>query len=92
MLGLCEYLSDAQIVEIASSAARVMSPGTWVVLNSLSKSHGTDRFFRRVFGLHMIHRNPDQIRSLMSQAGFGDFISHPEPLGVYHVITGRRKA
>jgi len=80
MLGLCEYLSDEQIVDIASAAAKVMSPGTWVVSNSLSKAHGTDRFFRRVFGLNMIHRGPDQIRSLMSR------------LGVYHVVVGRRQA
>lgn len=90
MLGLCEYLTDEQIVSIASTVGRVMSPGTAIVVNSISKAHGTDRFFRRVFGLHLIHRSEDEIRRLMASAGFVDFVSHREPLGVYHVMVGRR--
>ena len=50
MLGLCEYLSDEQIVTIARSAGEIMSAGTGIAFNSLSRRHGTDRFFRRVFG------------------------------------------
>lgn len=90
MLGICEYLGDEQIVTIARAAADLMPAGAPIVFNSISKSHGTDRFFRRVFGLHMIHRSPDELSGLMQQAGFGDFIAHREPLGVYHVIIGRK--
>jgi len=90
MLGICEYLTDRQIIEIAGVAARVMPPRTSIVFNSLSKAHGNDRFFRRVFGLHMIHRTPQQLQHLMEQAGFGDFHATREPLGVYHVIIGHR--
>jgi len=67
-----------------------MPPGTAIVLNSLSKAHGNDRFFRRVFGLHMTHRTPLQLQELFAGAGFGQFVATPEPLGVYHVIVGRR--
>jgi len=91
MLGICEYLEDDQIVSIASAAAEVMPAGAPIVFNSLSKAHGNDRFFRRVFGLHMIHRRPDHLQSLMNRAGFMDFTATAEPLGVYHVIVGRRK-
>ena len=90
MIGICEYLSDDQIVEIVCAAAAVMPPGSAIVFNSISKSHGTDRFFRRVFGLHMNHRSPEQLQSLIGKAGFGDFTATAEPLGVYHVIVGRK--
>ncbi|MGB2821884.1 MAG: class I SAM-dependent methyltransferase family protein [Phycisphaerae bacterium] len=90
MLGICEYLSDEQIADIARAVAEVMPPGAPLVLNSLSKAHRTDRFFRRVFGLHMNHRSPEHLQRLIAGAGFGDFISIPEPLGVYHVVVGRR--
>ncbi len=92
MLGICEYLSDDQIRGIARAASEVMPDGAAIVFNSLSYAHGTDRFFRRVFGLHMIHRSPRQIRDLVRTAGFGDFVVLPEPLGVYHVIVGRKAA
>ena len=92
MLGICEYLTNEQIVEVAGAAAEVMPTGAGIVFNSLSKAHGNDRFFRRVFGLHMTHRSPHRLQALMRQAGFSDFNSIPEPLGVYHVIVGRRKA
>lgn len=91
MLGICEYLSDGAIVDIARGVADIMPPGSAVVFNSLSKAHGTDRFFRRVFGLHMIHRSPGELQRLMESAGFGGFVSIPEPLGVYHVIAGYRR-
>jgi ubiquinone/menaquinone biosynthesis C-methylase UbiE len=89
MIGICEYLTDEQILDIVNSLADVMAPGGSVVFNSISTAHGTDRFFRRVMGLHMIHRSPEQLSALFAQAGFGDFVSIPEPLGVYHVIVGR---
>ncbi len=92
MLGICEYLTDAQIVAIIRAVSDVAPPGCALVFNSLSKLHGTDRFFRRVFGLHMTHRSPRELQALVAQGGFGDFTAFPEPLGVYHVIVGRKSA
>lgn len=91
MLGLCEYIPQDLLVALARSAWGMMPPGAPLVFNSLSNTHGTDRFFRRVFGLHMIHRDPGVICRLFEQAGFGEFTSHREPMGVYHVIVGRRQ-
>ena len=90
MVGICEYLDDAQVAEITRAVAEVMPSGASFVTNSLSAAHGTDRFFRRVFGLHMIHRSPEQLTRLMQPAGLTDFRVHPEPLGVYHVIVARK--
>jgi hypothetical protein len=90
MVGICEYLTDAEVTDMARAAAREMRPGATIVFNSLSAAHGTDRFFRRVFGLRLIHRTPEHLADLMRAASFSDFVSLPEPLGVYHVIIGRK--
>ena len=57
MIGICEYLTDAQVTDIASAVAKVMPPGAPILFNNLTRRHGNDRFFRRVFGLHMTHRS-----------------------------------
>jgi hypothetical protein len=90
MVGICEYLSDEQLRGILGCLSDVMPPGAAIVFNSLSPTHGTDRFFRRVFGLHMIHRTPEELQALVGPAGFTDFKVLAEPLGVYHVIIGRK--
>jgi len=90
LIGICEYLGDRAILEVAQAVWRVAHPGTAVVFNSLSFNHGTDRFLRKVFGLHMIHRSPRQLQSVLAQAGFGEFECLPEPLGVYHICVGRK--
>lgn len=91
MIGICEYLNDEHLIRVAKALASVMPTQSPVVFNSLSESHGTDRFFRRVFGLHMIHRSEDHLQEIMSSAGFGQFVSWLEPLGVYKVIVARRR-
>lgn len=88
-IGIFEYITDEQIGGIAQALQRVMPRGSAIVFNSISLRHGTDRFFRRVFGLHMIHRSPEQLQRLLAPAGFGDFEVFPEPLGVYDVVVGR---
>ena len=91
MLGICEYLLDEEIVTIAQAVASLMPDHGSIVFNSISEAHGTDRFFRRVFGLHMHHRTPKELCGMMAQAGIGEFRVHPEPLGVYHVVVGRKQ-
>ncbi|MCD4824298.1 MAG: class I SAM-dependent methyltransferase [Phycisphaerae bacterium] len=92
MVGICEYLEDEQITSIARAVAEVMPAGTSIVFNSISKRHGTDRFFRRVFGLHMIHRSPQQLQELLEPVGFGEFTVFAEPLGVYNIVVCKRLA
>lgn len=90
MLGLCEYLTDEQIRSIVRAIAEVMPKGSAIVTNSLSDAHGTDPFFRRVFGLNMIYRTPRQLQELIEPSGFGDYQLLAEPLGVYSVMVARR--
>jgi hypothetical protein len=90
MLGLCEHLTDRQIVDIAGSVAAVMPAGAPILFNNITRRHGNDRFLRRVFGVHMTYRSVEEISGLMRAAGFDNFTIHREPLGVYHVIVGHR--
>lgn len=90
MIGICEYLTDEQVVSIVEAIGRIAPEGSWIVSNSISPRHGTDRFFRRVFGLHMNHRTPEHLQGLLGRGGFGQFASYLEPLGVYHVMLGRK--
>ena len=90
MLGICEYLSDGYVKSITAEVAAVMPKGAAIVFNSLSPAHGTDRFFRRIFGLNMIHRSAQQLQDLMGSAGFGEFKKVSEPLGVYDIVIGRK--
>jgi cyclopropane fatty-acyl-phospholipid synthase-like methyltransferase len=90
MLGICEYLTDQQIVDIIQAVSAVMPAGSAIVANSISRRHGTDRFFRRVFGLHMTYRNRQELEALFSRGGLGNFTSTAEPLGVYHILVGHK--
>jgi hypothetical protein len=90
MLGICEYLTDEQISEIVGAVASVTPRGASIVFNCLSPAHGTDRFFRRVFGLNMIYRNQAQLQALLAPRGWGDFAAVAEPLGVYQVVVAHR--
>lgn len=90
MVGICEYLEDEQITSILRAVGTMMDPGTSIVFNSISDRHGTDRFFRNVFGLHMHHRAPEQVEALLAPAGFGEFVRFTEPLGVYSVVAGTK--
>jgi len=92
MSGICEHRGDEPVERIARAAAGQMPAGSAILVNSISPNHGTDRFVRRVFGVHMNYRCPAEIAELMERAGFGDFETHPEPLGVYHVMVGRKAA
>jgi SAM-dependent methyltransferase len=91
MIGIIEYLPDAVVGDIARAIAEVMPPGGQLLANSLTRRHGTDRFFRRVFGLHMIHRTADEVRRLLDAAGIATEHVFTEPLGVYDVLICRKK-
>jgi predicted RNA methylase len=91
MIGIIEYLPDAVVLDIARAIVEAMPAGSVLVANSLTRKHGTDRFFRRVFDLHMIHRTADQVRGLLSDAGLTTEAVFTEPLGVYDVLVCRKK-
>jgi SAM-dependent methyltransferase len=91
MIGICEYLPDETVIDIARAIGDVMPSGCYLVANSISYRHGTDRFFRRVFDLNMAHRTPKRISEMLAEGGIETLHVVPEPLGVYHVLICRKK-
>ncbi|MDD4889587.1 MAG: class I SAM-dependent methyltransferase family protein [Phycisphaerae bacterium] len=90
MIGILEYLPDAIVSDIVKAISEVMPPGGQLIANSLTRRHGTDRFFRRVFDLHMIHRSADCVRKLLADSGIATDHVFTEPLGVYDVLVCRK--
>lgn len=91
MIGIIEYLPDEIVLDIIDAIGKVMPPGGRLVANSLTYRHGTDRFFRRVFDLHMIHRPADRVQEMLATGGLGTEKVFTEPLGVYDVLVCRKK-
>jgi SAM-dependent methyltransferase len=91
MIGIIEYLPDAVVLDIARAIVEAMPADGVLVANSLTRRHGTDRFFRRIFDLHMIHRTADQVGKLLGEAGLATEAVFTEPLGVYDVLVCRKK-
>ncbi|MCG3179543.1 MAG: hypothetical protein BIFFINMI_01879 [Phycisphaerae bacterium] len=91
MIGICEYLPDEAVRDLARAVSDVMPPGSRLVANSLSKRHGTDRFFRRVMDLHMIHRSPEHVSGMLADAGIVTEHVVPEPMGVYRILICRKQ-
>ena len=92
VVGLAEYLSDAELVELLSSLRDVMAPGGSIVTHGLVDAHGTGRFLARVFNLRHKQRTAGQMISLLEAAGFRATDCVIEPVGVYPIITAERVA
>ena len=90
-IGILEYLTDEQILEILRVLHGEMPEGASIVANSIYNNHGTDRFLRTILNLHIIYRTTEDVERLMEMAGFSDFSVEEEPLGVYTIITGHKR-
>jgi len=90
-IGILEYLTDEQILEIFAALFADMPEGASIVSNSIYNNHGTDRFLRTILNLHIIYRTAEDVQRLMEKAGFSDFSLREEPLGVYSIITGHKR-
>lgn len=91
MIGIIEYLTDEQVQALFDLAYRVLPKGGHVVVNSISNSHGHDRFMRRVFNLHLNYRTPNKVMQMLSNSRFSQFDVNREPLKIYHVLVGEKK-
>ena len=91
MVGILEYLNDAQVRDLLRVSYRKLSPGGAVLANSMVSSHGVDRYMRRIFNWHLNYRSPERIVRLFEECGFGDFSLRSDPLGVYSIIAGSKR-
>jgi hypothetical protein len=89
-IGILEYLTDEQILDILQVLHDEMPAGASIVANSIYNAHGTDRFLRTILNLHITYRTTEEVKRLMVRAGLADFSVAAEPLGVYTIITGHK--
>jgi hypothetical protein len=90
-VGILEYLTDEQTVELAKAMYRAAPPGGAFLANSILPTHGSDRFLRTVMHLHVQYREPSFLCQLLGEANYGDFTVHSEPLGMYSIVVGFKR-
>ncbi|MCX6357743.1 MAG: class I SAM-dependent methyltransferase family protein [Candidatus Aureabacteria bacterium] len=91
MVGILEYLTDRQVMDLLKVTHRVLPAGGSVLVNSMLPSHGVDRYLRRVFNWHLNYRSPRTILRFFDESGFGDFHLRRDPLGVYAILVGAKR-
>ena len=90
VVGLAEYLSDAQFVELLLALREILVPGGSLITHGLVDVHGTGPFLARMFNLRHVQRNERQMRALLNSAGYRVVECVLEPVGVYPILTAVR--
>jgi SAM-dependent methyltransferase len=89
-VGLVEYLSDTQFVEMFRILRNILVPGGSLVTHGLVDVHGTGPFLARMFKLRHQQRTQRHMTALLKVAGFRVAECVMEPVGVYPIITAVR--
>ena len=92
VVGLAEYLSDAQLVELFRALREVVAPEGSLITHGLVDAHGTGRFLARMFNLRHTQRTERHMTALLKVAGFRVAECVVEPAHVYPIITASRAA
>ncbi len=90
VVGLAEYLSDAQFVEMFRALRSILAPAGSLVTHGLIDAHGTGPFLARMFNLRHNQRTGRYMTALLKAAGFRVAECVVEPVGVYPIITAVR--
>jgi len=90
LIGLLEYLSPDEFPEMLRAVCEVLAPRASIITHSIQDSFHNDRFLRRAFGWHVYYRTPEELIKTLEDAGFSDFTTTREPLGIYTIVTGHR--
>jgi hypothetical protein len=92
LVGLVEYLNDAQFLELLAAMKTVMSDDATLVTHGFVDAFRSRRFLSRVFNLRHQRRSAKQMIALLESAGFRAVETTTEPVGVYPIITAVRDA
>jgi hypothetical protein len=90
VIGLVEYLSDAQLVEMFRALRAILVRGGSLVTHGLVDAHGTSPFLARMFNLRHTQRTGRQMAVLLQSAGYRIAECVVEPVGVYPIVTAER--
>ena len=82
-LGLCEYLSDEQILALLNRSFESLIAGGAVVITNLASSNPDRELMEHVLDWKAIHRTADDIRGLFANTLFGK-----QPVDIFADDTG----
>ena len=71
-VGLIDYLEDEHIVRLLDWAHDQLLPGGTVVLGNFDVGNPDKAFMDHILEWRLIHRTPDDLRSLFARSKFGD--------------------
>ncbi|MFN0056155.1 MAG: class I SAM-dependent methyltransferase family protein, partial [Planctomycetales bacterium] len=90
LVGLIEYLDDAELVLLLHSLREVMVQEGSLLTHGLVDVYGQRRFLARVFNLRHYRRNARQLTTLLRYAGFRVVQCTVEPTGIHPILTAVR--
>jgi len=90
LIGILEYLSDKEVVELFRFAYRVLDGRGAVVTHSIYNRHGHERFMKHILNLRLNYRSVSQISGMLEASAFSITHVETEPLGIYSAIVGRK--
>jgi cyclopropane fatty-acyl-phospholipid synthase-like methyltransferase len=90
MIGIVEYLTDEQLLEILEAIREVLVPGGAVITHSLEDYHNSGPFLHRILNWHIHTRTEQATIDILKQAGFDELESFTTPMKIYSVITARK--
>lgn len=87
LIGLAEYLTDPQLLELLESLNRIMPEGGALVTHGLVDAWRTGPFLARVFGFRHYPRGKDQLTEILKRTGFEVAETFTEPLGIFPILV-----
>ncbi len=91
VVGIAEYLTDPQLVELFRALREVMVPGGSLITHGMVDPYGTGRFMRRVWNLRHRPRSAKYMKLLLESVGLTVVDCVVEPAGVYPIVTAVRQ-
>ncbi|HLY90018.1 MAG TPA: cyclic nucleotide-binding domain-containing protein [Acetobacteraceae bacterium] len=71
-LGLCDYLTDDEVVILLDRLYELVVPGGCALVTNLSPDNGDRLLMQHLLDWQAYHRSGDQIRDLFARSAFGD--------------------
>jgi hypothetical protein len=90
VVGLLEYLTDDQALDLLRALREVMVPGAQILTHGIVDRYNTAPFVARTFGLKHVYRTGSQVRQMLETLGFHSIEMSQEPLKIYPILIARK--
>lgn len=90
LVGIIEYLSDEQLIELLDAVRDVMVPEGRLLTHGLVDRYGTSPFLARVFNLKHRQRDDKALKQILTQRGFKILECEYEPSGIHPIVIAAR--